>query len=246
MTDTPSPATLAGITPTWRGQPPQRVPIAHQPTPAWRTITDASIPHALTLPHPFRQPAAVATDASLDITATLAIWAVVHSDGRAWFGWYRAEATNTLSAELEAMAQGLATCDGGPTLLLTDAAEAAHIARGLADGLPLTATTRGALHLDSLARLKDQMSRRSVDIDVTPGPAKHTSPPGLVGVADQLAWSILRFLLDDVDPRSPAAWDWLTGPAVSRPAVRATLARRYRAWLRQPRAAPTAGDANPP
>ncbi|MEU4229466.1 hypothetical protein AB0F17_34660 [Nonomuraea sp. NPDC026600] len=178
----------------------------------------------------------IATDGARDSEAepSVGVWAAVHADGSARFGWYRAEHTSALSVELEALQRGLGGCPADSQVTaLSDSKVAVDIAQRLRSGVAIRRVPLGCLHRESVVGLKDQSRRRVVTFRHIPGEKtanKYFPRHALLGPADRLAWVVLQFVRDDIDPLDASAKRWLVERTASGPRDRNAL-RRYREWL---------------
>ncbi|MFB9880857.1 hypothetical protein ACFFMN_23145 [Planobispora siamensis] len=181
--------------------------------------------------------ACIATDASTDSglggTHRIGAWAAVRGDGAAWFGWYTAPRTNAVSAELEAVCQGLATYESGQEIhLIIDSTSAADVitSRTTVRSSRPRAVTRGVLHKKTLTRLTNKLLTRSVHIEQISEPRLRSSTNPLLGIADRLAWTALQFAREGIDPDSDQAAEWLNSSALRNASWRKSLLTSWRRW----------------
>ncbi|GGS98696.1 hypothetical protein GCM10010156_66030 [Planobispora rosea] len=138
------------------GHQPEK-PRARDRRTDWIPLDSTHGPYTLHLAGLDGDPACIATDASTDNglggTHKIGAWAAVRGDGHAWFGWYTAPRTNAVSAELEAICQGLATYEPGQEIhLIIDSASAADITtdRTTVRSTRPRVVARGVLHKKTL------------------------------------------------------------------------------------------------
>ncbi|MEV8634307.1 hypothetical protein AB0395_21895 [Streptosporangium sp. NPDC051023] len=206
---------------------------------AWYPLHDSLGPYSLHLEGLDGDAHVIATDASIDNRGAgenrgIGAWAAVRGDGRAWFGWYTADRTNAVSAELAAMSQALATYrSSGSIHLLVDSASAASIGAQLTEVRALPLISRGALHQGSLLNLRRSLATHRVHIEQVTGPQgknKRSPHHPLIGMADRMAWSALQFARDGIDPREEEAMAWMRSLAVRHGSWRSKLRASYQRW----------------